>query len=420
MFSPTRSLRWLVALGGLAACQSPTSQSTATTTQPPAAAPAAPTEATAAVASSPGTAYHAYRGQLPGQADSITLHLVTAPARFFALGSGPGHRGSYYGADGHPYQLQSQLSTAPDSVVLNDVSPERASGPRGEAPVWRLRQQPGGALVGTVAGRPVRLRLLPAPAGTLTLAVRYFADSLAAFPRQAKSPRARLSWQALVPAGGPAAPRQALQASMLRDLRGDTTDARAPLALPALYKQQRDTFFTDYRAELAATPAPTDTSDTGSYRATLNYEQQTASYVLFRGGDLLSVAYFTYDYSGGAHGNYGTTGASYDLRTGRRLRYDDIFLPSAAPSLPALLATAVRPLVGLKPGEALDKTLFVKRMPITHNVYLTAGGVVFTYQPYEIAAYAQGEVAVFLPLGQVRGLLRQGLPLPSAASVAAR
>jgi hypothetical protein len=80
----------------------------------------------------------------------------------------------------------------------------------------------------------------------------------------------------------------------------------------------------------------------------------------------------------------------------------------------------VRPLVGLGAGEPLDKALFVKKMPVTHNVFLTTGGVEFVYQPYEIASYAQGEVRVFLPLGQVRALLRPGLPLPGTANVATR
>ena len=403
---------------GLAACQSNPTQNQATTTAPAASQPSASAD-TATVASSPGSAYRVFRGLLPGQADSVTVQLVTAPQRFFAFGTGPGHHGSYYGADGHPYELQSQPTAAADSLVLNDVSPEHAQGPRGESPTWRLKQQPGGNLAGTVGGRAVRLRLMPAATGSLSLAVRYLADSLAALPQEAKSPRARFSLQALLPTGGPPAPREALTASILRDLRGDTTATKAPQPLAALYQQQRDTFFKDYREEAADLPAPADTAEVGSYRASLNYESQLASYVLFREGDLLSLAYFVYDYTGGAHGNYGTTGASYDLRTGRRLRYEDIFQPSAAIQLPALLATAVRPLVGLGPGEALDKTLFVKKMPVTHNVYLTTGGVVFTYQPYEIAAYAQGEVRVFLPLGLVRALLRAGLPLPGTANVAA-
>lgn len=135
---------------------------------------------------------------------------------------------------------------------------------------------------------------------------------------------------------------------------------------------------------------------------------------------MLSVGYFSYNFSGGAHGSYGTTAASYDLRTGRRLRYADIFVPAAEGQLSALLGRAVRPLLGLAPADPLDKLLFVKEMPVTPNVFLTAGGAVFVYQPYEIAAYAQGEVRVFVPLAELQPLLRGGLPLPAAGRMVTR
>ncbi|MEJ7666067.1 MAG: DUF3298 domain-containing protein [Hymenobacter sp.] len=159
--------------------------------------------------------------------------------------------------------------------------------------------------------------------------------------------------------------------------------------------------------------APTDTADLGSYRASLNYEQQAQTYVLYQQQNLLSLAFTSYVFTGGAHGNSGTTAASYDLRTGRRLRYADIFRPEADRQLPALLAQAVRPLVGLAPGAPLDGQLFVKKMPVTHNVFLTAGGVEFLYQPYEIASYAQGEIRVFLPLAP-------GADAPARGPAAAR
>jgi hypothetical protein len=101
------------------------------------------------------------------------------------------------------------------------------------------------------------------------------------------------------------------------------------------------------------------------------------------------------------------------LRTGHRLRYDDIFRPAVDARLATLLGQAVRPLVGLAPSDPLDKQLFVKQMPVTHNVFLTNGGAVFIYQPYEVASYAQGELAVFVPLSKLRPLLRDGLPLPA-------
>ena len=402
---------------GLAACHSQSSQPPTTASPAKATAPVA---ATPAATSSAGTAYAVYRGWLPGQADSITLHVVFTPRTAGATGTAA--FGSYYGPDGHPYTLQGQPSAAPDSVVLLNTSPEASAGATTPSPSWRLRRQPGpGDLVGTVGEQAVHLRLVPPSANALTFAVRYFADSAAAFPQEAKSPVGHIALQALEPVGGSAASRAALAANLVRDLRGDTLSNLPVGPLAAYYQQQRTRFFRDYRTDAAASrPAPADTAGIGAFGVGLSYTEQTTTYVVCQQGSLLSLGFFRYDFSGGAHGNYGTTGASYDLRTGRRLRYDDIFLPAAKTQLPALLAQAVRPLVGLTAGEPLDQALFVKKMPVTPNVFLTPGGVVFSYQPYEIASYAQGEIRVFLPLPAVRALLRDGLPLPSSGSVAGR
>jgi len=402
----------LAGLLSLAGCNTQTS---------PATTPAQATQAHQAAkpTNSPGTAYQVYRTRLPGQDDSVTLHLVTAPRGFDATGTA-GRFGSYYGPTGHPYTLQGQPSAAPDSVALFETSPEKAIAPNGSSLYWRLHRQPGGDLAGTVGQQPVRLRLVRPAAGALTFVVHYFADSAAAFPREAKSPRAHLSVQALVPVGQPAEVRQVLATSILRGLRGDTIDGIPSTSLAVLYKQQRQQYFKNYREDAAdSRPTPADTAGIGAYAPGLNYENQTATYVLYQQGNLLSLGFFRYDYSGGAHGSYGTTGASYDLRTGRRLRYADIFRPEAARQLPALLARAVRPLVGLQPDEPLNKQLMVSKMSVTHNVFLTEGGAVFIYQPYEIAAYSQGEIRVFLPLSELLPLLREGLPLPGSG-VAAR
>ena len=396
---------------GLAACHTQTKQPATTATE----TPTPPQVASPAPTNSPGTDYQVYRALLPGQADSITLHLVTTQRAFDK--TGPACFGSYYGADGHPYMLQGQPTAAPDSVVLFDTSPEKGVTDNNPTAFWRLRGQPGGGdLAGTLGGQPVQLRRVQPVAGALTFVVRYFTDSVAAFPKELKSPVGHISLQALVPVGGSPELRQVLEANVLRALPGDTLGTQPVGPLPALYQQQRQQFSADYRTDAAALrPAPADTAGVGTYGAGLGYEDETASYVLCQQGNLLSLGFYHYNFSGGAHGNYGTTGASYDLRTGRRLRYDDIFLPAAQAQLPALLGRAVRPLVGLKPSEPLDQQLFVKQMPVTHNVYLTPGGVEFIYGPYEIASYAQGALRVFLPLAQVQSLLREGLPLPGSA-----
>ena len=80
----------------------------------------------------------------------------------------------------------------------------------------------------------------------------------------------------------------------------------------------------------------------------------------------------------------------------------------------------MRRTLGLKPDEPLDEMLLVEQMTLTRNVYLTPGGVVFIYLPYEIASYAQGEIRLFIPYSELRGLLREGLPLANTAGVAIR
>jgi hypothetical protein len=410
-----RSLCILAGLLGLAACHSQTSQTTTTALTTPGQTPTPPVPT-----SSPGTSYRVYRGLLPGQSDSITLHLVTAPRRT-SDAEVSGSYGSYYGADGHPYELQGQPSAA-DSVVLFDISPERAIGTTTSNLYWRLRQQPAqGGLAGTVSGQPVRLRLVLPKPEALTFVTRYFADSVVAFPQEPKSPVGHISLQALVPVGGPERMRNTLDINLLRDLRGDTISELPTVSLPALYKLQRQQFIKTYREDAAdSRPAPADTAGIGPYGIGLGYADQTVTYVLCQQGNLLSIGFFRYNYSGGAHGNYLTTAVSYDLRTGERLPYAAIFQPNAAAQLPALLARAVRPLVGLQASEPLSKQLFVSKMPVTHNVFLTPGGAVFIYQPYEIAAFAQGEIRVFLPFSELRPLLREGLPLPGSSQVAKR
>ena len=125
-------------------------------------APSAP-----AVPNSPGCSYEAFRGLLPGQADSITLFVVRSPAPNTEFDNG-NYTASYCSDNGRPYDLSPEITHASDSLCLIDTDYETlpAHGGYGDGPRWRLRRQPGGSLQGTYAGRPLRLRpARPAPGG---------------------------------------------------------------------------------------------------------------------------------------------------------------------------------------------------------------------------------------------------------------
>ncbi|MBO0358800.1 DUF3298 and DUF4163 domain-containing protein [Hymenobacter sp. BT186] len=393
-------------LGVLAACQSKTDSGTTTATAP------VQQPAAAGPQDSPGTWYRIYRGTLG--TDSITLHLQTWPAGFESRRNAS-FVGSYSGADGQPYELGTDYNTEakPDSIVLRDRDLTFADD-NGSGPVWRLRLV-GKELMGTRGSQRVQLREATLP-GSITFASRYFTDSVAAYPGKPASPHGRTSLHVLLPTSGPETIRRTLTDGILRNLRGDSLATKAVPASVQQYWQQRfSAFQKDYRASVAdlAPNLPTnpDTSSTApSYDYVLRFEDQAATHVLWNQDNLLSLGFFSYSYSGGAHGNYGTSAATFNARTGQELRFKDILRSDAQAQLSALLEQAVRRTLKQPANVPLDQFLFVKKMPVTYNVYLTSGGAVFIYTPYEIASYAQGEIRLFVPREQLRPLLKSGLP----------
>jgi Protein of unknown function (DUF3298)/Deacetylase PdaC len=373
-----------------------------------AATESAPAAATPALADTPPW-YRQYRGVLPGSTDSITVHLQH-------LGATPGETamgrlvGFYAAADGHPYELAGDQPAGTDSLNLRDVSREQATG-SSDGTEWLLKKD-GTALAGMLNGKPLRLRLVRNPTG-VQFSARSFSEEVAPRPDHPEdSIAAHLAMYALVPTSG--STQEKLAANIVRGLRGDTLETKPAPSLDALWKEQLAYFTKEYRKEVAPMVAEM-AKDTSDYRprASLAYEQEANSYVLWNDGNLLSIGYFGYDFSGGAHGLYGTYVRSYDTRTGKALRFDDIFRPGTKSQLEGILGRYARPALGLKESEPLKSALFQNTLPATRNVYLTSGGAVFVYLPYEVASYAQGEISVFVPYSALQGVLKPGLPISS-------
>ncbi|MCA8831246.1 DUF3298 and DUF4163 domain-containing protein [Hymenobacter pini] len=398
----------------LAACTSNSDKSAAQTEAASETTTTSPT-ATANTPTDTPPWYRQYRTLLPGTSDSVTVHLQN-------LGDAPGETtmgrlvGFYAAADGHPYELAGDQPTGTDSLNLRDISREQATG-SSEGTEWRLKKD-GAAYAGTLNGQPVRLRWLRTPTG-VEFTAKSFSENVLPRPEHPEdSVAAHFSMFALVPASGPA--KDKLAASIVRGLRGDTVETKAAPSLETLWKDQLAYFTKEYRKEVA--PLMADMAkDTSDYRprASLAYEQEANSYILWNEGSLLSIGYFGYDYSGGAHGMYGTYVRSYDTRTGRALRYEDIFRPGTKPQLEGILGRYARPALGLKDAEPLKNALFQNSLPATRNVYLTGGGAVFVYLPYEVASYAQGEISVFVPYSALQPVLKPGLPI-GGGTVASR
>ena len=109
------------------------------------------------------------------------------------------------------------------------------------------------------------------------------------------------------------------------------------------------------------------------------------------------------EYSGGAHPSYSASFLNYDVRNKNVLDFNEIFLPG---NDDAILSQVVKALCGRFHAASLQELqeqagFFIDSLFLTHNVYLTRENVVFFFNPYEIAPWAEGPVEVPVPWYEV-------------------
>ncbi|WP_460981278.1 DUF3298 and DUF4163 domain-containing protein [Spirosoma fluminis] len=137
------------------------------------------------------------------------------------------------------------------------------------------------------------------------------------------------------------------------------------------------------------------------------WELKTTADTVYAGSKALTVKYETYAYTGGAHPNSNLSFYTFDRETGRSLALNDIVADTTA--LLGVVEKAFRKQQELLPQYNLEERgYFLRdgRFFLPANVGLAAKGMVFYYNPYEIAAYAVGPIEVTVPYEQLNGILR--------------
>ncbi|MBN2781128.1 MAG: DUF3298 domain-containing protein [Candidatus Marinimicrobia bacterium] len=158
------------------------------------------------------------------------------------------------------------------------------------------------------------------------------------------------------------------------------------------FAEQASRTASDYAALRAASPRPPDGRSFFHY-----YEDQTD--ILYHDGRYLSLRHRNTSFSGGAHPNTVRRHAVLNLRTGRMLGFEDLFAENAEQVIKALLDKA-------REKKYPDEILFSRDYHVSRDFYVTKRGVVFQYDPYEIAPYYIGSIEIFLPYRALRSVLR--------------
>ena len=125
----------------------------------------------------------------------------------------------------------------------------------------------------------------------------------------------------------------------------------------------------------------------------------------YQNRDLISISYKWYIYEGGAHGNYGEICYNYEKATGKKINYkaliknEDEFLKLALKTFKEQHSNgASEPISDIFNFEN-------NKFHLTNNFSFTKDGIIFYYNPYEIAPYALGLIELFLPYDQLNGLI---------------
>ena len=112
---------------------------------------------------------------------------------------------------------------------------------------------------------------------------------------------------------------------------------------------------------------------------------------------------------GGAHGNYNTRFLSFDLIANKEITLQDILNKAGIKKLNPLLEKYFRKKMKLSNTDPLtDAGLFENKISPNENFYATTKGLGFSYSPYEIAAYAMGEISIFIPFHELNNYLQPG------------
>jgi hypothetical protein len=152
--------------------------------------------------------------------------------------------------------------------------------------------------------------------------------------------------------------------------------------------------------------SPKDASDMG---LSLSVQEENRGMVMYENEYYITLADYGYAYTGGAHGNYGTSLASINKQSGKQMQLNDVLNAEGIRLLPALLDKVARLQYGIKNNLPLDQNNFlVKKIEPSKNFYITTSGIRFLYAPYEIKSFADGEVNLLIPLTVLNSYLQPG------------
>ncbi|MDR0724401.1 MAG: DUF3298 and DUF4163 domain-containing protein [Prevotellaceae bacterium] len=131
---------------------------------------------------------------------------------------------------------------------------------------------------------------------------------------------------------------------------------------------------------------------------------------VYQNEHIISFTYNWMVYEGGAHPNSGKYCFVVDKNTGRKVSYKSLIKGGEAEFL-SIAETEFKTQSGINPDEKIPEPYRFKdgKFHLADNYRVTSKGLVFYYDPYEIAPYSFGIIELKLPYEKIERLIKWNL-----------
>ena len=150
--------------------------------------------------------------------------------------------------------------------------------------------------------------------------------------------------------------------------------------------------YRDYKADFPQSPE--------------DYEVKMTSKVSHQDENLISIAIDAYTYWGGAHGYGSKRYLNFDVQTGGQL--DKETLIKDKPGFLAYAENKFREQQDIPNDGNINDTGYMfenDTFSLPENIGFDGDDVILVYNPYEVAAYAEGQIVVRIPVEEVKDYL---------------
>ena len=162
----------------------------------------------------------------------------------------------------------------------------------------------------------------------------------------------------------------------------------------------------DYKAEVAKS----DETPVGSW---FSYYEMSSDDIAFNQDDIISYTVSFENYTGGAHGAHSYNNHVVNLKTGKPITEEEIFVDNYQDNLARILVDQIAKQNNVSDAKELENIGFfsVDEIFPNGNFLVDETGITYSFNEYEIAAYVVGVTNVHLPYKEIRYLLRDDSPI---------